>query len=176
MATTPPSRETARECSLPVRRPPGSPHRRLSPTTDETGCLAKRNSRRSTFRSRLNATGTQAADLAGGDHDLQAIAARAPLSILCLRSALARYGLIDDIPAEIEMALPRGTPAPTPRARPARASGVPGTRTPAARCPAPSAGPRPMSLTDVAALRDAFRALSRGDFETASQVLAPDVG
>src|SRR3954453_22021503 len=78
-------------------------------------------------------------------------------------------------PLKIDMALPRGTPAPTPRARPARASGVPGTRTPAARCPEPSAGPRPMSLTDVAALRDAFRALSRGDFETASQVLAPDV-
>jgi len=32
-----------------------------------------------------------------------------------------------------------------------------------------------VSQTDAAALRDAFRALSRGDFETASQVLAPDV-
>jgi hypothetical protein len=30
-----------------------------------------------------------------------------------------------------------------------------------------------MSRTDVAALRDAFRAFSRGNFETAGQVLAP---
>lgn len=52
------------------------------------------------------------ADLAGGDHDLQAIAARAPRATLCLRSALVRHGLIDDIPAEIDIALPRGTRAP----------------------------------------------------------------
>jgi hypothetical protein len=48
----------------------------------------------------------------GADHDLQAIAARAPQATLCLRSALARHELIDDIPAEIDIALPRGTRAP----------------------------------------------------------------
>lgn len=31
---------------------------------------------------------------------------------MCLRSALARHGLIDDIPAEIDIALRRGTRAP----------------------------------------------------------------
>jgi hypothetical protein len=53
------------------------------------------------------------ADHADGDPDLQAIAARAPRATLCLRSALARHGLIDDIPAEIDIALPRGTRAPS---------------------------------------------------------------
>lgn len=52
------------------------------------------------------------ADLADGDHDLQAVAARAPRATLCLRSALALHGLIDDIPAEIDIALPRGTRTP----------------------------------------------------------------
>lgn len=52
------------------------------------------------------------ADMVEGDHDLQAVAARAPRATLCLRSALARFGLIDDIPAEIDIALPRGTRAP----------------------------------------------------------------
>jgi hypothetical protein len=51
-------------------------------------------------------------DLADGDHDLLAIATRAPRATLCLRSALARHGLIDDIPAKIDIALPRGTRAP----------------------------------------------------------------
>ena len=32
-----------------------------------------------------------------------------------------------------------------------------------------------MSQSDVAALQDAYRAFSRGDFEVANQVLAPDV-
>ena len=32
-----------------------------------------------------------------------------------------------------------------------------------------------MSQSDVAALQDAYRAFSRGDFEVASRVLAPDV-
>ena len=48
----------------------------------------------------------------GADHDLLAIAVRAPRATLCLRSALARHELIDDIPAEIDIALPRGTRAP----------------------------------------------------------------
>ncbi|RFU21249.1 hypothetical protein D0Z06_12190 [Geodermatophilus marinus] len=51
-------------------------------------------------------------DLADGDHDLLAIATRAPRATLCLRSALARHGLIDDIPAAIDIALPRGTRTP----------------------------------------------------------------
>ena len=46
------------------------------------------------------------------DTDLLQIAARAPLATLCLRSALARHELIDDIPAEIDVALPRGQRAP----------------------------------------------------------------
>ncbi len=59
----------------------------------------------------------QRADLAdsgpdGADSDLQAVAARAPRATMCLRSALARHDLIDDIPAEIDVALPRGTRAP----------------------------------------------------------------
>ena len=46
------------------------------------------------------------------DTDLLEIAARAPLATLCLRSALARHELIDDIPAEIDIAVPRGQRAP----------------------------------------------------------------
>jgi hypothetical protein len=51
-------------------------------------------------------------DRADGDADLLAIATRAPRATLCLRSALARHGLIDDIPAAIDVALPRGTRTP----------------------------------------------------------------
>lgn len=47
-----------------------------------------------------------------GDEDLIEIAAKAPRSTLCLRSALSRHGLIDDIPAEIDVAIPRGSWAP----------------------------------------------------------------
>lgn len=47
-----------------------------------------------------------------GDEDLIEIAAKAPRSTLCLRSALARHGLIDDIPAEIDVAVPRGSWTP----------------------------------------------------------------
>lgn len=46
---------------------------------------------------------------AAGDEDLIEIAARRPTATLCLRSALARHDLIDDIPPEIDIALPRGT-------------------------------------------------------------------
>lgn len=50
-----------------------------------------------------------------GDENLIEIAARAPRATLCLRSALARHELIDDIPAEFDIAIPRGswTPATT---------------------------------------------------------------
>src|SRR3954447_10349302 len=51
-------------------------------------------------------------DLADGDQDLLAIVTRAPRATLCLRSALVRHGLIDDILAEIDIALPRGTRSP----------------------------------------------------------------
>ena len=39
-------------------------------------------------------------------------AAKAPRATLCLRSALARHALIDDIPAEIDVAIPRGSWTP----------------------------------------------------------------
>ena len=48
-----------------------------------------------------------------GDKELLEIAARTPRATICLRSALARHGLIDDIPAETDIAVPRG--AWTPR-------------------------------------------------------------
>jgi predicted transcriptional regulator of viral defense system len=50
-----------------------------------------------------------------GDDDLIEIAAKSPKATICLRSALARHDLIDDIPAEIDVAIPRGswTPATT---------------------------------------------------------------
>lgn len=40
--------------------------------------------------------------------DLLEIAAKAPMATICLRSALSRHGLIDDIPAEFDIAIPRG--------------------------------------------------------------------
>ncbi|GAA1152766.1 type IV toxin-antitoxin system AbiEi family antitoxin domain-containing protein [Ornithinicoccus hortensis] len=47
-----------------------------------------------------------------GDEDLIEVAAKAARATLCLRSALARHGLIDDIPAEIDIAIPRGSWTP----------------------------------------------------------------
>ena len=54
-----------------------------------------------------------------GDEDLIEIAAKSPQATLCLRSALAHHDLIDDIPAEIDIAIPRGswTPETTAPAR-----------------------------------------------------------
>lgn len=49
---------------------------------------------------------------AAGDEDLIEIAAHRPRATLCLRTALARHDLIDDIPAELDIALPRGTRTP----------------------------------------------------------------
>ncbi len=46
---------------------------------------------------------------AAGDEDLIEIAALRPRATLCLRTALARHDLIDDIPAALDIALPRGT-------------------------------------------------------------------
>lgn len=53
------------------------------------------------------------------DADLLQVAARTPEATLCLRSALARHELIDDVPFEIDLALPRGKrrPATTAPAR-----------------------------------------------------------
>lgn len=47
-----------------------------------------------------------------GDEDLVEIAAKAPRATICLRSALARHELIDDIPAEYDIAIPRGSWTP----------------------------------------------------------------
>ena len=47
-----------------------------------------------------------------GDEDLIEIAAKAPRATLCLRSALARHELIDDILAEFDIAIPRGSWTP----------------------------------------------------------------
>lgn len=47
-----------------------------------------------------------------GDEDLIEIAAKAPHATICLRSALARHDLIDDIPGEIDIAIPRGSWTP----------------------------------------------------------------
>lgn len=51
-----------------------------------------------------------------GDEDLIEIAARSPDATICLRSALARHDLIDDIPAEVDIAVPRGSWTPDTRA------------------------------------------------------------
>lgn len=47
-----------------------------------------------------------------GDEDLTEISAKADSATLCLRSALVRHDLIDDIPAEIDVAIPRGAWTP----------------------------------------------------------------
>lgn len=52
------------------------------------------------------------ADAEPAEWDLVQLAMRAPSATLCLRWALARQGLIDDIPAEIDVAIPRGKRAP----------------------------------------------------------------
>src|SRR5262249_19756627 len=47
------------------------------------------------------------------DIDLLEITRRAPQATLCLTTALARHGLTDEIPARIDVALPRGRHRPT---------------------------------------------------------------
>lgn len=47
-----------------------------------------------------------------GDDDLIEIASKSPHATICLRSALARHDLIDDIPSEIDIAIPRGSWTP----------------------------------------------------------------
>jgi len=50
------------------------------------------------------------------DVDLIEIAERVPRATLCLETALARHGLIDAIPAAIDIAIPRGNGRPTLKA------------------------------------------------------------
>ncbi|HTZ14571.1 MAG TPA: hypothetical protein VMC78_13305 [Mycobacterium sp.] len=47
-----------------------------------------------------------------GDEDLAEIAAKSPRATIALRSALASHNLIDDIPATIDIAIPRGSWTP----------------------------------------------------------------
>jgi len=47
------------------------------------------------------------------DLDLVVVAAAQPRATICLTSALARHDLTDQIPARIDIALPRGTRRPT---------------------------------------------------------------
>jgi predicted transcriptional regulator of viral defense system len=51
-------------------------------------------------------------DAEPADIDLQEVALRAPMAMLCLTSALARHDLTDEIPAAIDVALPRGQHRP----------------------------------------------------------------
>ncbi|HET7385308.1 MAG TPA: hypothetical protein VFJ19_01435 [Nocardioidaceae bacterium] len=55
-------------------------------------------------------------DVADGDLDLEEISVKAPLATLCLRSALARHNLTDEIPPRYDVALPRRTWEPATRA------------------------------------------------------------
>jgi hypothetical protein len=50
------------------------------------------------------------------DTDLIELAERVPRATLCLETALARHGLIDAIPAAIDIAIPRGNRRPALRA------------------------------------------------------------
>jgi predicted transcriptional regulator of viral defense system len=52
-----------------------------------------------------------------GDEALMEIATRAPRATICLRSALVHHGLLDDIPALWDIAIPRGDWAPETQAR-----------------------------------------------------------
>ncbi|VBA59298.1 type IV toxin-antitoxin system AbiEi family antitoxin domain-containing protein [Mycobacterium attenuatum] len=47
-----------------------------------------------------------------GDEDLAEIAAKSPRATIALRSALADHNLIDDIPAAVDIAIPRGSWTP----------------------------------------------------------------
>jgi len=55
-------------------------------------------------------------DAPPADDDLVEIAERVPRATLCLETALARHGLIDAIPAAIDIAVPRGSTRPALRA------------------------------------------------------------
>ncbi len=55
-------------------------------------------------------------DAPPADIDLIEIAERTPRATLCLETALARHGLIDSIPAAIDIAIPRGNTRPVLKA------------------------------------------------------------
>ncbi len=55
-------------------------------------------------------------DAPPADFDLVEIAERVPHATLCLETALARHGLIDAIPAAIDIAIPRGSTRPSLKA------------------------------------------------------------
>jgi len=54
----------------------------------------------------------RSADAEPADNDLIEAAMKRPDAILCLTSALAHHDLIDDIPAAIDLAIPRGSRIP----------------------------------------------------------------
>lgn len=54
--------------------------------------------------------------------DLLAVAARTPVGVVCLESALALHELIDDIPNWVHIAVPRGTHVPRIEYPPVRVS------------------------------------------------------
>jgi len=56
------------------------------------------------------------ADAPPADLDLVEIAERVPWAALCLETALARHGLVDTIPAAVDIAIPRGNTRPALRA------------------------------------------------------------
>src|ERR1035437_8150950 len=56
------------------------------------------------------------ADAPPADFDLIEIAERVPRATMCLETALARHGLIDTIPAAIDIAVPRGNTRPVLKA------------------------------------------------------------
>lgn len=47
------------------------------------------------------------------DLDLAQASLRSPRATICLTSALARHGLVDEIPARLDLAVPRGAHLPT---------------------------------------------------------------
>ncbi len=51
------------------------------------------------------------------DEELIELACRAPTATICLATALSRYGLSDEIPAALDVAVPRGTHVPRTHAR-----------------------------------------------------------
>ena len=51
------------------------------------------------------------------DLDLAEAHLRSPLATICLTSALSRHGLVDEIPARHDLAVPRGSHLPALRAR-----------------------------------------------------------
>ncbi|MGZ4108348.1 MAG: type IV toxin-antitoxin system AbiEi family antitoxin domain-containing protein [Actinomycetota bacterium] len=56
------------------------------------------------------------ADAPPADSDLVEISERVSRATLCLETALARHGLVDSIPAAIDVAIPRGNRRPTLKA------------------------------------------------------------